>query len=486
MHICHFNAILCKSYSSYRLHGCRHAAYQRLQRLLGIFFHIFLDGVQLSLNLFIGEVVKSFNDNAIAKEDQPGDEIMKSKIDPNELWVDLFMSSSQQDDSKIAASQRLMSLWQLPNGLRAYMEKRPAILRFAALLEQDPLFDGFVMLVVCANTIILGMQYFGQDDAYRRGLDQANIAFGVVFNVELLVKLMAQEVQYFTSFSNCLDALIVLGTDIEIIISLYSLNGASMIVSLGRLLRVVKVSRVLKARQIQQLIRALYAVSRQLMNIGIFLIFLVTIYAIIGFQSFSKTAFNNLYDEHANFRTFGSSLLTMLRFSTGAGWDEYMFSVFTVQDCVTDPQYQESVCGFNDFPGCTPLNGCGSLGIFPFMISFIIVVTFVCLNLFVAVIIGALDAFEAESVFAGIDPYLRDAFTDAWIKYDPEQTGFISVSHLELLVIDEDNPFPLLVRKGAQTATDLLAEMRDGKKTRRHSLKLKKTMLRDIVGVYSI
>jgi len=29
------------------------------------------------------------------------------------------------------------------------------------------------------------------------------------------------------------------------------------------------------------------------------------------------------------------------------------------ENCVVNPPYNASYCGFNDSPGCLPLNGCG-------------------------------------------------------------------------------------------------------------------------------
>jgi hypothetical protein len=54
---------------------------------------------------------------------------------------------------------------------------------------------------------------------------------------------------------------------------------------------------------------------------------------------------------------------------------------------VVDPDYDPDYCGFNDFPGCIPLNGCGSIAMFPFLLSFILVVSFIFCNLFISVVL---------------------------------------------------------------------------------------------------
>lgn len=81
-------------------------------------------------------------------------------------------------------------------------------------------------------------------------------------------------------------------------------------------------------------------------------------------------------------------MLSLLRFSTGEGWADFTHDMSqALPGCVLDPQYDPEMCGFNDFPGCKPLNGCGSMAIFPYIISFQLFITFVFINLFIGVIL---------------------------------------------------------------------------------------------------
>jgi voltage-dependent calcium channel L type alpha-1D len=63
-------------------------------------------------------------------------------------------------------------------------------------------------------------------------------------------------------------------------------------------------------------------------------------------------------------------------------------------NCTHSRQYDPAMCGFSNHPGCIPLDGCGSPLIFPFLVSFTILVSFVFLNLFISVI---LDGFSEAS-----------------------------------------------------------------------------------------
>jgi len=99
-----------------------------------------------------------------------------------------------------------------------------------------------------------------------------------------------------------------------------------------------------------------------------------------------------------------------------------MYSLAHKSDnCVVDPDYNEAYCGFNDKVGCLPINGCGSSVSYPFWISFTTLVTFVVLNVFVAVILEAFDdSANAE------DAKLTD---EQWSKFCSIWCKFVGLSH---------------------------------------------------------
>ena len=108
------------------------------------------------------------------------------------------------------------------------------------------------------------------------------------------------------------------------------------------------------------------------------------------------------YSVHANFRTFPNSLLTLVRFATGEGWGDFMYDASeSVDGCVDDPEYRNDMCGFNDKPGCTPLNGCGKLEVFPYLLSFTLFVSMVLFNLFVGVIIEGVGIRRRQILLRG-------------------------------------------------------------------------------------
>ena len=107
------------------------------------------------------------------------------------------------------------------------------------------------------------------------------------------------------------------------------------------------------------------------------------------------------------------------------------------EGCVDDPQYDPKYCGFNDSPGCIPLKGCGNMGIYPFLMIFIMTIFLVFLNIFVGIVV-----FEWKNVkHAPIKKSDLDIFTAHWQKYDPHAIGYIDFLLLEEFVRTLPCPF---------------------------------------------
>ena len=81
------------------------------------------------------------------------------------------------------------------------------------------------------------------------------------------------------------------------------------------------------------------------------------------------------------------------------------------------------------------INGCGSITAYPYFVCFILVVSVIFLNLFIAIILeGQLMATQQQE--ARVNEQTRDEFIRAWVKYDPDATGFIKVENMGELILD--------------------------------------------------
>lgn len=98
--------------------------------------------------------------------------------------------------------------------------------------------------------------------------------------------------------------------------------------------------------------------------------------------------------------------------------------------CVADPPYDSTMCGFRDVPGCKPLNGCGRFSVFPFLIIFNVIIVFVCLNLFVGVVVSEFN--YVNNAIVSTDQLTQ--FAKLWSVLDPKATYYLNVEDLETFV----------------------------------------------------
>jgi hypothetical protein len=102
-------------------------------------------------------------------------------------------------------------------------------------------------------------------------------------------------------------------------------------------------------------------------------------------QSFATVKLNGELDAYANFQTFTSSFMLLIRCSTGEGWNELMYAAAKqpgiLFDCAHEPTYEDIQANDGE------PNGCGVPFAVAYFTSFILIVAFVFLNIFIAVIL---------------------------------------------------------------------------------------------------
>jgi hypothetical protein len=241
--------------------------------------------------------------------------------------------------------------------------------------------------------------------------------------------------KYFHDSWNQYDFFIVLGSNAGLIYRWVAGSNVGLTVTVFRTFRIARILRLMNGTEaISQLVNTLILTLPGLGNIAALLFLLFFIFAVTGIQLFAKLGYQGSYNEHANFRDFGVALLTLLRFATGESWNNFMFDASRKPDgCVPDPSYDPDYCGFNNHIGCLPLNGCGSISIFPYLISFTVVISVVFINLFVGVILEGFS-FSHDESGASVKPEDFMKFADHWAKFDPQATCYITVQQLEEFV----------------------------------------------------
>ncbi|CAM9381269.1 unnamed protein product [Choristocarpus tenellus] len=371
------------------------------------FFMLFmLVGSYLVMNLFVGVIIDNFNK-------------MKSKAEGGGVLVTEEQQSwikTQQMTHRLKPLKRMISPKNLPGALCYKVALHPS-------------FEGVIMVCITVNTVVMAMQYFGQGDIYTMITECANYTFAFIFTLEAVA---AFRWAYFVDPWNCFDMFIVLGTNAGLVLLWVTGLSYGSIATIIRTFRIGRVLRLVRGlKSMSQLFNTLLLTLPSLGNVGALLFLIFFIYAVMGVQLFSKVALNGALDEHANFQNFWRSIVLLLRFSTGENWNGFMYDMAADREnCDSDPDYDSSMCGFNDRPGCIPLNGCGNSSIFPYMISFTLTVTFVFMNLFIGVILDGFDAASAnENDIIKLEDF--NMLAEHWAEFDPNATCFMSVSDLQ-------------------------------------------------------
>ena len=113
----------------------------------------------------------------------------------------------------------------------------------------------------------------------------------------------------------------------------------------------------MKIKQIKSLIDTLIFSLPAVLNVTSLLLLIFFIYAVLGVFLFHDIRDGKIIDNYNNFSNFGMAMILLLRISTGEEWDIIMYDV------------EDNILG--------PL----------FFISFVTIISFVMLNMFILVII---------------------------------------------------------------------------------------------------
>ena len=152
----------------------------------------------------------------------------------------------------------------------------------------------------------------------------------------------------------------------------------------------------------------------------------------VGMFLFGTLKLNGSLNDDANFQTFYRSFLTLIRLSTGEEWQSVMHdsarassSTFTCQGGFGYDEYAAN--GYETY-------GCGTLVAYPYHISFQLVVTFIFLNLFIAIILEGFDNSNRAELMKVNASSVR-AFMDVWNSIDDKGDGyFIKVDQMPQLI----------------------------------------------------
>ncbi|XP_056660137.1 voltage-dependent L-type calcium channel subunit alpha-1D isoform X7 [Monodelphis domestica] len=383
---------------------------------ISIFFIIYIIIVAFfMMNIFVGFVIVTF-------QEQGEKEYKNCELDKN-----------QRQCVEYALKAR---------PLRRYIPKNPYQYKFWYVVNSSP-FEYMMFVLIMLNTLCLAMQHYEQSKIFNDAMDILNMVFTGVFTVEMVLKVIAfKPKHYFTDAWNTFDALIVVGSVVDIAITEVNPTDSENIpvpvptaapgnseesnrisITFFRLFRVMRLVKLLsRGEGIRTLLWTFIKSFQALPYVALLIAMLFFIYAVIGMQMFGKVAMkdNNQINRNNNFQTFPQAVLLLFRCATGEAWQEIMLACLPGKRCDPESDYSPG----EEFT-------CGSNFAIVYFISFYMLCAFLIINLFVAVIMDNFDYLTRDWSILG--PHHLDEFKRIWSEYDPEAKG--RIKHLDVVTL---------------------------------------------------
>uniref|UniRef100_A0A8C7LIP0 Voltage-dependent L-type calcium channel subunit alpha n=1 Tax=Oncorhynchus kisutch TaxID=8019 RepID=A0A8C7LIP0_ONCKI len=372
---------------------------------ISIFFIIYIIIIAFfMMNIFVGFVIVTF-------QEQGEKEYKNCELDKN-----------QRQCVEYALKAR---------PLRRYIPKNPYQYKFWYVVNSTG-FEYVMFVLIILNTLCLAIQHYGQSHLFNYAMDILNMVFTGVFTVEMIFKLIAFKPRhYFADAWNTFDALIVVGSVVDIAITEINVSShlhntedsARISITFFRLFRVMRLVKLLsRGEGIRTLLWTFIKSFQALPYVALLIAMLFFIYAVIGMQVFGKIALvdHTQINRNNNFQTFPQAVLMLFRCATGEAWQEIMLACLPGKLCDLESDYN---------PG--EEKTCGSGFAIIYFISFYMLCAFLIINLFVAVIMDNFDYLTRDWSILG--PHHLDEFKRIWSEYDPEAKG--RIKHLDVVTL---------------------------------------------------
>ena len=223
-------------------------------------------------------------------------------------------------------------------------------------LVDSKYFEPIIIAIIVANSLLLGMET--SKTLEERFGDQMRLGNQValsIFIVEAIIKMVAlapRSHRYFKDGWNVFDFIVIVAALIP------ATGQFAVVARLARLLRALRLISAVKELRliITALVRSIPSVGHVMMLMGI----IVYIYAIMGYHFFHV-------DDPQNWGSLGRSCLTLFNIITLEGWTEVMAVAMEINPYA-----------------------------WIYFVSFVVVGTFVVINLLIAIIINNLDEAKLE------------------------------------------------------------------------------------------
>ena len=228
-------------------------------------------------------------------------------------------------------------------------------------------FEWFIIALILLNALALGLETYPQSKHYIGVLEWVNVIVLTVFAIEAGLKIIAvwpKPGLYFRNGWNVFDFLIVVAA---------LLPSAGPMAAIARMMRLLRVARLITTiPELRLIVATLVRSIPSMGHIVILMSVLFYIYGVLGFY---------LFGEHdpEHWRDLGMAVLTLFRIVTLEDWTDVMYTAMQLSPWA-----------------------------WMYFVSFVVMGTFVVVNLFIAVVLNNLEEAKVERLKALQQPPTGD------------------------------------------------------------------------------
>ena len=244
-------------------------------------------------------------------------------------------------------------------------------------IAESPRFQGLITLVILIAGLLVGLEtYSGFSTRNAAFLDLAHSVILVIFIAEIGVKMGAEGARpwrYFRDSWNVFDFIIVAACFLPVG------SEYAMVLRLARLLRVLKLVRALP--KLQLLVSALLKSIPSMAYVTLLLFLLFYVYGCAGVFLFGP-------NDPVHFENLQMAMLSLFRVVTLEDWTDIMYTQILGCDVYGFNQLEHLCTQPEAHPTLAPL----------YFVSFILLGTMIVLNLFVGVIMSAMQEAQEDAL----------------------------------------------------------------------------------------
>ena len=279
-------------------------------------------------------------------------------------------------------------------------------------MVHSKLFERIIGGMIVANVMVLTFHFWPEPMYWQDTLNYFGVFFSAVFFLEAVAKIWGDGLKtYIADGWNRFDLILVVTSIIEMSLDLSGVGEES-----GGLISVIRVLRIFRVFRMLRLIRNLAPLRKMasvllvslpaILNVGAVLMLIYFMFGVLGVSFFADVPqTGDGITRHANFQNLGFAMITLFRISTGEDWHLIMHD-------------------------CMRVNTIASL----YFVIFVIVISFVMINVFVACVVDNMKASQGDSFPSGL-------YQQEWSRLDPTGSGYIDADKLKDLLINIDAPY---------------------------------------------